>query len=551
MRNFAILFCLLSTFVFAHAADYPLDDYIELEDTKPIDEAAWSALDNGLFFTWGSKDIRYSYKNVPKVEYRTDTSIYAWRGERISALALIYSKVENKALQLSLSDFVQGDKKIRTESTVNFVNYVMTDALNAGGGGTCGARPDHSRYDSSMSADVIDKLLIKDLKAKHVRPVWCSFEIPRDITPGDYVVTLNLKRGPVTLNTLNITIHVLDKTLPKPSDYVFNVDIWQQPYSVSRYYKLPKWSKEHFDAMRPMMKALARAGQTSISTEIIYEPWGDQSHDKFDPMIETIKKRDGSWSYDYTVFDKWVEFMMDCGINKEIKCFSMVPWDMSFRYWDESAGYYKTLYAQSSSQAYRDFWTPLLTNFATHLKEKGWYDITTICMDERGIGAMMDAYNLLQSVVPGMRMSLAGAYHKELLDKLYYYGLQYGEPFTKADIESRKAKGLITTLYTSCSQVVPNTYTFSSPAEMTCLSIHSMQCGVSGFMRWAYNNWGEDPLRDSRYRLWGAGDPFLIYPGFRSSVRFERFIEGVQDAEKIRILRDEYEKTGNKEASIL
>ncbi|MEG2164608.1 MAG: hypothetical protein RRY55_09075, partial [Bacteroidales bacterium] len=84
MRNFAILFCLLSTFVFAHAADYPLDDYIELEDTKPIDEAAWSALDNGLFFTWGSKDIRYSYKNVPKVEYRTDTSIYAWRGERIS-----------------------------------------------------------------------------------------------------------------------------------------------------------------------------------------------------------------------------------------------------------------------------------------------------------------------------------------------------------------------------------------------------------------------------------------------------------------------------------
>ena len=40
----------------------------------------------------------------------------------------------------------------------------------------------------------------------------------------------------------------------------------------------------------------------------------------------------------------------------------------------------------------------------------------------------------------------------------------------------------------------------------------------------------------------------MIYPGFRSSVRFERFVEGVQDAEKIRILREEYKTNGNSEA---
>ncbi|MEG1837956.1 MAG: DUF4091 domain-containing protein [Bacteroidaceae bacterium] len=551
MKKFAILFCLLSIFAFVYAADYPLDDYVELEDSKPVDESAWRALDTGLFFTWGSKDIHYSYKNVPKVEYRTDTLIHAWRGERISALALIYSKEENKDLQLSLSDFVQGNQSIHTESTANFVNYVMTDGLNANGNGSCGARPDHSKFDSSMVADVIDKLPIKTLKAKHVRPVWCSFEIPRNILPGNYVVTLNLKHNLTTLKTLNITIQILDKTLPQPSDYVFNVDFWQQPYSVSRYYKVEKWSKEHFDAMRPMMKALARAGQTSISTEIIYEPWGDQSHDKFDPMIETIKKTDGSWSYDYTIFDKWVQFMMDCGIKKEIKCFSMVPWDMSFRYWNESSKSYKFLHAQTYSQEYKDFWTPLLTNFVSHLKEKGWYNITTMCMDEREMWAMTDAYNLLQKVVPGMKMSLAGSYHRELVDKFHYYCLQYGEYFSNSELASRNAKGYISTLYTCCSSSVPNAYTFSSPAESACLPLHAIERGVDGFLRWAYNNWGEDPLRDSRYRFWGAGDPFMIYPGFRSSVRFERFIEGVQDAEKIRILREKYKSIGDKESSDL
>ena len=48
--------------------------------------------------------------------------------------------------------------------------------------------------------------------------------------------------------------------------------------------------------------------------------------------------------------------------------------------------------------------------------------------------------------------------------------------------------------------------------------------------------------------MWGAGDSFLIYPGFRSSVRFERLVEGIQDAEKIRILREEYVTNGNSKA---
>ena len=57
-----------------------------------------------------------------------------------------------------------------------------------------------------------------------------------------------------------------------------------------------------------------------------------------------------------------------------------------------------------------------------------------------------------------------------------------------------------------------------------------------------------EPLLDSRFRSWAAGDTYSIYPGNRSSIRFEKLLEGIQDFEKIRILRDRFKASGNDKA---
>ena len=49
---------------------------------------------------------------------------------------------------------------------------------------------------------------------------------------------------------------------------------------------------------------------------------------------------------------------------------------------------------------------------------------------------------------------------------------------------------------------------------------------------------------DSRFWLWPWGDTYLVYPGGRSSIRFERLREGIQDFEKFKILRAQLEKSG-------
>ena len=67
-----------------------------------------------------------------------------------------------------------------------------------------------------------------------------------------------------------------------------------------------------------------------------------------------------------------------------------------------------------------------------------------------------------------------------------------------------------------------------------------MAANFDGFLFWAYNNWVKDPLIDSRFRTWPAGDTYLIYPDARSSIRFEMLRAGIEDAEKIRILREQF-----------
>jgi hypothetical protein len=55
-------------------------------------------------------------------------------------------------------------------------------------------------------------------------------------------------------------------------------------------------------------------------------------------MIVWNKKTDGTWVYDYSIFEKWVTFMMSPGIKQQINCYSLIPWGNEFYYNDAKAG---------------------------------------------------------------------------------------------------------------------------------------------------------------------------------------------------------------------
>jgi hypothetical protein len=108
------------------------------------------------------------------------------------------------------------------------------------------------------------------------------------------------------------------------------------------------------------------------------------------------------------------------------------------------------------------------------------------------------------------------------------------------EIAKRRAKGDVSTFYVCCSTLFPNAFTNSQPFESELLCVYGIAHDYDGMLRWAYNSWPARPEYDSRFRYWASGDTFIVYPGARSSLRFERLIDGVEFSEKVRALRAKY-----------
>lgn len=538
-----LIFFLVTTF----ANSQP---YTELTDTKPHDgEVVWNALKKDYYFSWGNTDTRYPKLSVPDkkgMENKDGTAnlikLKAWRGERINAQAIIYTKKDLENINLSISNLKNGQNIIPSSSIqIQPVRYVMTDELNKDGKGGCGHRPDATKFDSSIVADVLDNQVKElSLAAFTTLPVWVTITVPAGLTPGKYGGKITIKAAGQKESDLHIDLEVTDRTLPPPSQWKFHLDLWQNPYAVARHHNVPLWSTEHFDLMRPLMKMLANAGQKIVTASIMHHPWAAQTFDPFTSMVTRIKNLDGSWKYDYEVFDRWVSFMMnDVGIDQQINCYTMIPWALNFDYFDQATNTIKFIKAQPGSTHYSDYWLPFLRDFSRHLKAKGWFEKTTIAMDERAMKDMQEAIKIIRQADKDFKVSLAGNYHAEIEDDIYDYCIAFGQNFPEQIKEKRDKQGKISTVYTCCSEPFPNTFTFSHPAEATWLGWHTAAGNYDGYLRWAYNSWTENPLQDSRFKTWAAGDTYMVYPGARPSIRFQRLIEGIQDFEKIQLLRKE------------
>lgn len=472
----------------------------------------------------------------------------AWRGEKVFAQAVVSSEEELKDVRLSVSDLRNGKSLIGAENIrLQFVSYVVSDLLDTTKYGQCGSREDKSKWGDVLVADVLDINDSMTVPAGRKQPVWMTVSVPSDARPGKYSGKLTVTSSNAKARSLNVELTVANHVLPPARDWAFHLDLWQNPYSVARYENVPLWSEAHFEAMRPVMRMLAEAGQKSVTATIMSRPWNGQTEDAFGSMVTKIRRIDGTWLYDYTIFDRWVEFMFSLGIDRQINCYSMIPWALQFDYIDQATSSPATFQAAPGSEEYNEYWGAFIADFARHLKAKGWFEKTMIAMDERPLESMQAVLGLIRKVEPAFKISLAGNYHEPVIYDIVDFSETFSgkQEFPESAKAKRKELGLTTTFYTCCAEAHPNMFVISNPDEAAWLGWFAQAEGYDGYLRWAYNSWTIDPLTDARFRTWPAGDCFVVYPGGRGSVRFSKLVEGIQDFEKVRILRSRWQETGN------
>jgi len=478
---------------------------IEAYDNKPINNHLQGAV--------VSIDKRYYRNSFPTTQTSKHWHITAWQGERVYAQLLLWSEKPQKQLHLKIIDFSPNATK------ANFIRYTS---------GKHGAQP-----------DIIDDIKMLDLAAGTARPVWVTIDIPANIPPGKYNSTVIARAVNNEQLSFSLVVEVLPLKMPPPSQWKFHLDLWQNPFAVAQYHHVKLWSKEHFALMRPLYEMLANAGQKCITASLLYQPWGGQTYTPFGSLIDWRLGKDGNWQYDFSVFDKYIKFCDSCGITERINCYSMIPWSNKFRYFDEAKDQYVTISASPGSKAYNEHWRPFLKAFSKHLQKMGWLQRTAVAMDERPEKLMNKLMAFLHEVAPEIKVASAVNYFTKVTSEFsdVSMSIKHIHGIKPETLKNRHNKGQQTTFYVCCNPAKPNTFTHSPPVEAAWLGIYASAKNLDGFLRWAYNSWVEEPLLNTSHTTWTAGDCFLVYPGPRSSLRFERLREGIQNYEKIAILR--------------
>ena len=537
-------------FSFSHLTSPPAHYQAEYLFDTSTNPAAWQKVTKGLHVSFGSTDELYFRREVPSLNTETTSwEATGWKGERLNAVVLVWSADTIEQIRFLLKDLVnaKGQTVSKSNCKVRMIRYVASNYPYGAKDVTCDKSPYKDLY---LMPDRFEQFERFEVPGGSVRPVWLSWDIPSTIQAGEYTGSVEVKADGYT-EMLQLKIVVQNQTLPRPQNWKHRLDLWQNPWVVAWNNNLVPWSAEHKLLLKKHLRLYADAGGKYITTYAVHSPWADNSYSIEGGMIDWVKRKDGSWSFDYSIFDDYIQLAMSVGIKDAITIYTPVPWGFRFSYKDESTGLYKHESWAPGSAEFTTRWKLFLTDLRKHLLQKGWFHKTYIGINENPLEQTMAAIKMIREHDSKWKITYAGDWHKELENLLDDYCFLIGKESAVDVVERRAAKGFTTTYYNCCNPPVPNNFVFSPPIEGRWLGWYTTAHKYDGYLRWAYDAWPADPMRDARHTLWPAGDCFLVYPGANSSIRFEKLREGIVDFEKLRILREKVSMSGNKNIRLL
>lgn len=503
------------------------------------------------------------YEEVKKLG-TTSATLTAWKNDKAISEISLYSKDSKLSnVSISVSDFKNGEKVLKSDNIkATFIKSVKAyNGEYLGYGDKNRKVPAETETNRSESNDVLYQTTPIEIGFNKLQNVWVEINVPKGTEPGTYTgklkVTADGIKEPLEFT---YTLNVQDAELPDAKEFKngFDIELWQYPYSSAEYYNVEPFSEKHLEIMKSSMLKYKEIGGHAITTSIVEDAWNAQTYSKNDvhypSMIKWTKNADGTFEYDYTHFDKWVKFNKELGIGDKIVLYSIAPWHNSFAYWEGDKLVYEKY--KVGDARYTKVWKDFLQDLVDHLTNMGWFEESYIGIDERGFSNA--AFDIVDSVknIHGKSLKTAGAMDG-FVDKpdlaLRVYDLNVGDTaaakhpqeFEKL-LENRNELGLRTTLY-SCTEHQPGNFSLSAPVESYWSIINAGKSETAGFLRWAYDAWVEDPLRDTTHNAFEPGDCFLIYPDekdaknptSKSSVRLEIMAKGVRDVNKLLIMEKE------------
>lgn len=402
-------------------------------------------------------------------------------------------------------------------------------------------------------ADPLREAETVDVAAGRNQAAWLTVEVPAGTTPGAYTGRVVVRDADGEIGRWPLRVDVPDVTLRDMADRPFVLDLWAHPDAVADHVGVEPWSEAHWRSLRPYLKDLAEHGQRVVDVAITEDPWMVEHEGEWRPQTWSHYRSTVEWfwdgsefSFDYTVFDRYVEESRKAGIDGAIHAFAMLQFrgPELLNYTDTRTGERVREEVGLGDARYREAWTAFLRDFRAHLEAKGWFERTRLAFDERPAETMEVAFEVIAEADPAWsdKIALAANSLAEAdLTEFVSFNYSFLDDVPDELIRQRRAAGKPTLFYTYYEPRLPNTVTASPPVSTRALGWVVEQRDLDGYLRWTYNSWPENVYRDPSFR-YGQGDEYLVYPGDDgpvSSIRWEVFRDGQDDAEVLDLARAE------------
>ncbi len=437
--------------------------------------------------------------------------------------------------------------------------------------------------DLTKKADILLNQETRESAANTPSAVWVEINIPAEAKAGEYHVKVNLYASDYNSDeslvaSEELSLRVFDYIMPERNKMSFYLDLWQHNSNIARKHDVPLWSNEHFRVIENYVRTLSELGQKSITVIASEIPWCGQGccaeykhgGNLYEySMIGITKELDGSFTYDYSVMQRYIDLCTGYGITGDIEVIGLVniwpskgsgveavvsdyPEAIRLRYLDQTDGCMK--YMRNTDEV-KDYIRALEQYFISTKQ----IDRVRIAADEPAdIEKYRTSLELIRKVAPAFRFKTA-INHAEFVEEFGEYIDDFAPYIHCASKEydrlmsyRRSAKDKRFLWYVCCGGGLPNTYIRSHLIESRSIGILTDAMGFDGFLRWNYTVWPDDPRRDIRFGDFEAGDTNFVYPGHDGNVllslRYKNLQRGIGDFELLSALR---EKKGNEIAEKL
>ncbi len=402
---------------------------------------------------------------------------------------------------------------------------------------------EYSTEDNGYSYnDMLSPIDVRDYPARGICALFVHITVPESTASGEYfgkvkIYKQQLFEDETLVGEISVKLNVKEFTLPAPKDRKFYLDLWQNFTSLAQHTDVPLYSDAHFEVIDKYLASFEQLGQRALTIVVSEVPWGGQSgwdtEDKGNlfkySIVTTRKKKDGTFEYDYSKMQRYIDVGAKHGINDELSLYGLVnvlgsalgkpvsdyTEPIRIRYFDEETETYCYMRDGADVDDY-------IKSLEKYFIETNQISKVRVVADEpANIDAFKKSVDHVHEIAPSFRFK-AAIIKTEFVE-------QFGDLFDDFVPDMNTVIGAFDTLskyikempekrylwYVCCGPDSPNMFIKSPLEESYLIGILTSYFRLDGFLRWNYTEWPEDPRLDLHFRPnWPAGDTTYIYPGY-------------------------------------